>query len=194
MNDYVVPLDLEDESDAAGPETAAEAATPEPVTVAQPAAPVAAPKLPNKPAALIDVAARTVTSEGVAYKLDDLKPEMQTRVALIGLRFELRSGKTFASLVAGDVRPVRVEKPTEKPLSNWQRAIVGALVESTKKAGANALDAAEAERRVRTLDKEKIASYRRNPLVVKHYDKITGAGASLHSLIEIPAAEPEVLF
>lgn len=133
-----------------------------------------------------DDEAGTCTIDGTTYAVSGLSPYIAEQLKLRGMALLLhRSSKpadTYAAFHAGRLT-AREPKPTKGP-SHWRKAVALALVEHTKKSDAPlTLDAAQA--RADGLSRADLAASRRDPLVVKHHAKLSGAvngGSFLTSL------------
>lgn len=146
--------------------------------------------------ARLDVASMTVTpiADGVigsSYEIGKLPENVYAHCALIGAWFLMRQlgkddpGAGYAKLLAGEL-PERREAAGRK-VSPWKQSIANALAEATKKSDAPLTPEAALEK-VGTFDRARLAQARREPLVVKHYQRLTGATAN-GGLLNLISAE-----
>lgn len=140
---------------------------------------------------VIDLSTQSVTvfsadGENVGlYNLSDLPADVVTGLSLKGLSNELRGGKTeaeaFASLKSGNV-PVRAPK-AEAGLDAWRMACAHAAVEATKKSDAP-LTLEAAKEKAAAFDRAKLSAAKKDPLVVKHYARLSGSGDGIASFFQ----------
>lgn len=150
------------------------------VTEATGTAETAPAKAPRRQARF-DLAAQTVTllnDNGEPAQVFDAKrlpANAQAYALLAGMWTFIRSHEdldaAYDRLVQGDVPMPR--EPKGPALSPWRKAIANALVEATKKTD-TPLTPEQADARAATLDRVQLAKAKTDPLVVKHYQKLTG--------------------
>lgn len=138
----------------------------------------------------MDFSAKTVTLADTTFRLSDLPADIVTRLALSGLKSRLVLAKMpneeFADLVAGIVR---MRAPKAERVSQWEKAIVAAIVEETKKTASPATPESAAEI-VRGMSKKQKAICRQDPNVIKHHRKITGKiGGGVLTILSAPLDE-----
>lgn len=134
----------------------------------------------------IDQANGSVTVEGLEYHLEGIPPHVVTWLALDGLRGVILTGGNDAiDKLRNGKTPGRVK--VEKELDPWRLASAHAIVEHTKKLPEPvSLDAAKVK--ATNMSREQLAAAKTDPLVVKHWRKVTGAD---HSVLDHLTASPE---
>ncbi len=132
-----------------------------------------------------DVAAGSVTvqeGDGVrTHSLDGIPEPVRTHLALMGLHVATHrssdAAETVRRMQAGQI-PGRASAQPKAELSDWRLAYAHAKVEQTRRADAPiGLDDAKAA--AKALTREQLGEIKKNPLVVKHFAKMTGVAQEL---------------
>jgi hypothetical protein len=137
---------------------------------------------PDRTRAEIDAGSGTLKLGDTTYSTAGLSDTVLRYLALVGLQRAVSTAKdpaaTYAKLQAGEL-PGRGGRPAKPKEPNpWKLAYAHAKVESTRRTDAPlTLDQAKAA--AEALDREALRTMKTNPLVVKHYAKLTGQGAEL---------------
>lgn len=134
---------------------------------------------------VIDAAQHTVTvsepdgTEIGTFSTAGLAQAAKDHFALAGMWGYLRGQPDVAAahkkLVEGHV-PAPRQASAEPKLSDWRQAIALALVEATKKAP-EPLTLDQAKAKAAAVSRDNLTKAKTDPVVVKHYNKITGKSA-----------------
>jgi hypothetical protein len=132
----------------------------------------------------IDLDSCTVTIPEVGtFGLANLPSPVISYLTLRGLARELLAAEwpldKFNDLKAGKLSD-RPEAKAKQP-NHWRAAIAAALIEAAKKTG-SVMTTAEAADRAGRMDRAAVARAKCDPLVVKHYARLTGAAQSILEL------------
>ena len=133
----------------------------------------------------IDQIGRVVVRDGVTYGLGDLPDHVVGYLALVGLDYKVRTGKdAYAKLKGGATQ----KAAAAHELDPWRLAVAHTIVEQSKKT--ISLDDAKAQ--AAEIDRTKLIELKKDPAVVKHWRKITGAPAlSVLETLAKPVAKAE---
>ena len=112
-----------------------------------------------------------------SFALGTLPDHVQTHMAVFGLWMALRQADdmdaAYAKFVAGELpAPRKVGGAAE--INPWRQAIADALVVISAR-GDNKLTPEQALEHALKLTREQVASAKTDELVIKHYNKLTGA-------------------
>ncbi len=132
-----------------------------------------------------DVGAGAVTvQEGDSvrtHSLDGIPEPVRTHLALMGLHVvthrSIDAAETVRRMQAGQI-PGRASAQPKAELSDWRLAYAHAKVEQTKKSDAP-LNLDDAKAVAKALTREQLSAIKKNPLVVKHFAKLTGVAQDL---------------
>jgi len=115
------------------------------------------------------------------HSLDGIPEPVRTHLALMGLHVathrSIDAAETVRRMQAGQI-PGRASAQPKVELSDWRLAYAHAKVEQTKKLD-SPLSLDDAKAVAKALTREQLGDIKKHPLVVKHYNKLTGASADL---------------
>jgi hypothetical protein len=163
-------------------------------TIVAPKVPLASEATPEPRAkSTFDLSAMTLGitwADGTSSSFDATKlPEPSKNFLLLrGMSYYLRGqakpDEAFAELISGTVPTRREAGEAARKPNPWRSAIAHALVEMTKKAD-NPLTLEAASAKADSLDRTQINDLKADPVVVKHYARLTGKSASTSPLLSL---------